>query len=63
MPAAILSNMLRAATSLTPCQHVCLRAMTKRRPAKGRAYSQFCSRSPQWTLLRPASFLTCGFLI
>ena len=34
MPAAILSNTLRAATSLTPYRHVRLRTMTRRRPAK-----------------------------
>jgi hypothetical protein len=37
VPAAILSNMLRAATSLTLYRHVCLRTMARRRPAKERA--------------------------
>jgi hypothetical protein len=36
VPAAILSNMLRTATSLTPDRHVCLRKMARRRPAKER---------------------------
>jgi hypothetical protein len=34
VPAAILSNMVRTAASLTPYRHVCLRTMTRRRPAK-----------------------------